>query len=230
MDDGGRVAIVWEGQDGDQDGSIARRFTHDGAPVTGEVLVNVTTAVDQAQPAVGSDADGDLAYAWASEDQDGDGTQGTGIYARLFDRDPPATDPPPGDPPPGDPAPQPSPPPPGPPPPFPSPVPPGLTPLPRESAVIRLPSARRCVPRRRLRVRLARAALGGLPMQSVAVFVNGKRKRLLRGSSIGSAISLRRLPKTGRFAVRVTITLADGRKLTRTRRYRACKRRRARAD
>ena len=80
--------------------------------------------------------------------------------------------------------------------------------------VIKLPKA--CRSRRRFRIALA------VPSQarvaSVGVTVNGKRARSTRKRA---RIDLRGLPK-GRFTVRITIRLVDGRTVTTKRTYRTC--------
>ena len=53
MDDAGRVAIVWEGEDAEDEGVVGRRFEHAGTPVTGEVRVNTTTDFDQNESGCG---------------------------------------------------------------------------------------------------------------------------------------------------------------------------------
>ncbi len=84
FDDAGNVVIVWTS--GAQDsaaskGVYARRFAPDGAALTGEILVNATTAGDQSQASVASDDSGNFVVTWTSDGQDG---SGTGVYLRRF--------------------------------------------------------------------------------------------------------------------------------------------------
>ena len=91
--------------------------------------------------------------------------------------------------------------------------------------VIRLPSNRRCVSRRRFRIRLRRP--GGLALRSAVVHVNGKRVKVVRGRRLRAVVDLRGLPR-GRFRVRITVTTRAGRTLAASRRYRTCARKRTR--
>ncbi len=56
--------------------------------------------------------------------------------------------------------------------------------------------------------------------------VNGKRTKVMRGVRDTATVDLRGLPK-GRFKVRITVTLADGRKVSSTRKYRTCAKRKS---
>jgi Tol biopolymer transport system component len=82
-----------------------------------------------------------------------------------------------------------------------------------------LPSTRRCVSRRRFRIRLARPS--GDPLRSAEVFIGSKRVRRIRGRKLTTPIDLRGLPK-GKFKVRVVVKTRSGRKLSITRTYRTC--------
>ena len=96
-------------------------------------------------------------------------------------------------------------------------------PVPSASQIVRLPSAKRCVSRRKFRIRIRRIKGQGIYKQ-VVVSVNGKRAKVVRGVRDTAAVDLRGLPK-GRFKVRITVTLADGRKVSSTRTYRTCAKR-----
>ena len=87
------------------------------------------------------------------------------------------------------------------------------------NAVAVLPSTRRCVSRRKFRIRLRHPP--GARVKSAVVRVNGKRVATRRGRRITAPVNLRGLPK-GRFTVRITVKLADGRTVNGTRRYRTC--------
>ena len=86
-------------------------------------------------------------------------------------------------------------------------------------AIAILPSARRCVSRRKFRIRLRHPR--GARVTSAVVRLNGKRVATRRGKRVTAPINLRGLPK-GRFKVRITVKLADGRTVNGTRRYRTC--------
>jgi hypothetical protein len=85
--------------------------------------------------------------------------------------------------------------------------------------VLRLPSTRRCVSRRRFRIRLRTPR--GAKLAKVTVRVNGKLVRTVRGKRITARVDLRGLPR-GRFRVKIEVRTVDGRKVTATRRYRTC--------
>ena len=87
------------------------------------------------------------------------------------------------------------------------------------SQLISLPSAKACVSRRNFKVRLR--APSGVTIASAAVFVNGRRVDVIKGRRLKAAVNLTGLPK-GRFAVKITVTTATGRKVSDIRRYRTC--------
>ena len=89
----------------------------------------------------------------------------------------------------------------------------------KSAAIIRLPSSKACVSKRRLRIRLVRPKTTALV--SAVVLVNGKRVKVVKGVRITAPIDLAGLPK-GRFTVKLTATTADGRTVTGTRKYRTC--------
>jgi hypothetical protein len=62
----GDLIFTWAsvGQDGSGHGIYARRFTAAGVPIGGEFRVNTTTAGDQLNPAVATDADGGFVISW----------------------------------------------------------------------------------------------------------------------------------------------------------------------
>ncbi len=85
--------------------------------------------------------------------------------------------------------------------------------------VVTLPSTKRCVSRRRFRIRLKEPK--GDRIASARVSVNGKLVRTIRGTRVTAPVDLRSLPK-GRFSVRIDVVTKSGRKLKGTRRYRTC--------
>ena len=78
----GSYVVTWvsQNQDGSGMGVYARRFSAAGAALTGEVLINQTTANDQRNPAVATDVNGNFVVMW-------DSFNGTDfdVYARRFD-------------------------------------------------------------------------------------------------------------------------------------------------
>ena len=60
----------------------AQRYDSSGNPVGSEFQVNTYTTQEQYEPSVAMDADGNFVIAWQGEGPDGDG-----IYARLFNND-----------------------------------------------------------------------------------------------------------------------------------------------
>jgi len=91
---------------------------------------------------------------------------------------------------------------------------------------VSLPSSKRCVSRRKFRIRVRRLKTRPArpAYKRVEVTVNGKRSKVLRSVRDTAVVDLRGLPK-GRFKVRITVTLADGRKVSATRKYRTCAKR-----
>jgi hypothetical protein len=86
-----------------------------------------------------------------------------------------------------------------------------------------LPSSRRCVSRRRFRIKL-RPAPRGDRHRSAEVRINGRRAKRVRargGKRIRTTIDLRGLPK-GTVRVTVTVRTARGRTLRSARTYRTC--------
>jgi hypothetical protein len=90
---------------------------------------------------------------------------------------------------------------------------------PGAARVIELPSSRRCVSRRRFRIRLHEP--DGSRLVSALVRVNGRQVRAVRGRRLTAAVDLRGLPR-GRFRVSITVRTSAGRRITAARRYRTC--------
>jgi hypothetical protein len=82
-----------------------------------------------------------------------------------------------------------------------------------------LPSARKCVDRRKFSFKLHHAKRARVVR--VAVYVNGKRKLRRHGHNI-RRVTLKRLPKK-KFKVRIVATQSSGAKLISTRTYHGCK-------
>lgn len=78
----GTVAFVWQGVGvGDFDGVFFRRFGPAGAPLGGEVLVNTTTAREQAFADIAVGGDDAFLVTWSSRHQDG---SDWGVYGRKL--------------------------------------------------------------------------------------------------------------------------------------------------
>ena len=83
MDASGRFVVTWSSnlQDGDGYGIYARCYSAGGGALTGEFLVNTTTADNQQYSTVGIDGNGNFVIAWSSALQDGDGW---GVYGQRY--------------------------------------------------------------------------------------------------------------------------------------------------
>jgi hypothetical protein len=98
----------------------------------------------------------------------------------------------------------------------------------KPAGVIGLPSNRKCVSRRKFRIRIRQP--GGIQIQTALVFLNGKKVRVLtrkvfqRKRKVAS-INLRGLPR-GRFTVRIVVLTSEGKTLRGTRKYRTCTKKR----
>jgi len=87
---GGGYVVTWQSEsqgwfpteDGDNWGVFAKLFDANGVALTGDVLVNTTTADQQLEPSVTGLPDGGFYVTWTSYGQDGDGA---GIYGQRFD-------------------------------------------------------------------------------------------------------------------------------------------------
>jgi hypothetical protein len=86
-----------------------------------------------------------------------------------------------------------------------------------------LPSSKKCVSRRKFRIRVKRVA--GVQFVSAAISVNGKRVRTVKRDRIYATVNLRGLPK-GRFRVTIKAKTSTGRTATFSRRYRTCAKKR----
>ena len=100
------------------------------------------------------------------------------------------------------------------------PVPPTRPTTPRGpvTADLGLPSTRRCVSRRRFKIRLK--APKGTRVKSAKIRINGKIKARVKGKR-RAVVNLRGLPK-GRVKVKITVRATNGRTYVSTRKYRTC--------
>jgi hypothetical protein len=134
---------------------------------------------------------------------------------QLISFRPPAVDPPPG-PAPSLPVP-------------PSPPPAGkkqLAAVPKAADVLELPARRRCGRRGSIRLRIKNVS--GLTFSSAAVFVNGKRVKSIKMSKLSAPIKLSKLTQR-KLTVKLVVKTSDGREISRSRKYRACGKKRSRA-
>ena len=83
-----------------------------------------------------------------------------------------------------------------------------------------LPSNRRCVSRRRFRIRLRQTKTD--PLVRASIFLGKKRVQVLSGKRLTAVIDLRGLPK-GKFTVRIVGTTRSGAKALSKRTYRTCR-------
>jgi hypothetical protein len=95
-------------------------------------------------------------------------------------------------------------------------------------SVVGLPSNRRCVSRRKFRIRIRQR--GGIKIQTALVFVNGKKVRVLTRKVFNkkrkvAGVNLRGLPR-GVFKVRIVVLTTEGTTLRGTRTYRTCTKKR----
>ncbi|MDZ4686874.1 MAG: cadherin domain-containing protein, partial [Planctomycetaceae bacterium] len=83
MDADGDFVVSWTstGQDGNNDGVFAQRYSAAGATQGGEFRVNSHTTNAQQFGAIAVDADGDFVVAWESHSQDGNNY---GVYAQRY--------------------------------------------------------------------------------------------------------------------------------------------------
>ncbi len=81
MDAAGNFVVVWQGQDADKEGVLARRFDSDGNPLAGEFVVNSVTAGSQLSPTVAMNASGAWVVGW----QNGSGGSAGEIVGQRFD-------------------------------------------------------------------------------------------------------------------------------------------------
>jgi hypothetical protein len=94
--------------------------------------------------------------------------------------------------------------------------------------VIDLPSSKKCVSRRKFRIRIRQP--GGIKIQTALVFVNGKKVRVLKRKVFRklrhvAGVNLRGLPR-GTFTVRIVVLTTAGKTITGKRKYHTCTKKR----
>jgi hypothetical protein len=87
------------------------------------------------------------------------------------------------------------------------------------TGLVQAPSSKACVSRRAFTIHIR--PLAGLTYRQVAVYVNGHRVGVTRGSRISAPVDLRGLPK-GRYTVKIIVTTTAGQQFTGTRSYHTC--------
>ncbi len=87
MDMDGDFVVVWQSsfQDGSEYGIYGQRYDANGTAQGNEFRINTTTNMDQRNPSVAIDADGNFVVVWRSQDQDGSG--GANIYGQRYAHD-----------------------------------------------------------------------------------------------------------------------------------------------
>jgi hypothetical protein len=85
--------------------------------------------------------------------------------------------------------------------------------------VLGLPTASRCVSRRRFKIRLR--APGGARVVSATIAIKGRKKVIVKGGRTRAPVNLRGLPK-GKVKVRLSVRASNGRTYKSTRTYRTC--------
>ncbi len=93
---------------------------------------------------------------------------------------------------------------------------------PKLAKLLKLPSTRRCLRHRTIRIRVRK----GAKVKRLAIRVNRRRAKLIRGKRLKRVIKVR-LPR-GRAKLKLVVWLSDGTRVSGTRRYRQCRPRRRR--
>ena len=85
----GTYVIVWvsNGQDGDQGGIFAQRYSAQGERIGAQVLVNDTAFEIQQDPSIAATEDGGFVIVWESRNQDAPGAFDFGVYGQRFAAD-----------------------------------------------------------------------------------------------------------------------------------------------
>ena len=94
VNDRGDILVTWEsdGQDGDDKGVYAQRYTPLGIRVGGEIAVNQTIKWNQSNPTIAALTDGRFVIAWMGEAEQGITAAGTPrmrghVMGRIFDQE-----------------------------------------------------------------------------------------------------------------------------------------------
>jgi hypothetical protein len=87
-DSSGNFVVVWESdpQDGSEYGVFGQRYASTGAPLGPEFAINTYTTDSQYDPAVASDASGNIIVVWQSRHQEGLGGDLFGVFGQRYAR------------------------------------------------------------------------------------------------------------------------------------------------
>ena len=91
---------------------------------------------------------------------------------------------------------------------------------PTAAQAVKLPSGKKCIGRKVVRLRFTRPP-GSAVVKRIQISLNGKLGKVVQGLVPTAAVNLKKLP-TKRFTVKVTVTYANGKKLTAVRKYKPC--------
>lgn len=85
----GSYVVVWvsNGQDGDQQGIFAQRYSAQGERIGAQLLVNETAVEIQQDPSIAATDDGGFVIVWESRNQDVPGSFDFGVYGQRFAAD-----------------------------------------------------------------------------------------------------------------------------------------------
>lgn len=85
IDPDGDYVIIWNNllEVGGGSGVYGQRYSSTGVPQQSVFHVNTSRAIEQANPQIAMDSDGDFVVAWET-DSDGSGNAGVGIFAQRF--------------------------------------------------------------------------------------------------------------------------------------------------
>ena len=210
----GGVAVAWDRYLTISQDPEMRCFAADGTPAS-DVLVG-TSATNGYQGGAGlaTQPSGAQAWVWTADTPAAGDGDGEGVVARFLSGAEGGSAPP------APPAPTPT------PTPAPAPAPPAphRASLPKLASFVTLPSAKRCVSRRHFKIHIRQPR--AVKIVKATVVLNSKKVATRTGKRVTSVIDLRSLPK-GTFTVKITVTTADKRTITGTRRYRTCARKRS---
>ncbi len=101
-------------------------------------------------------------------------------------------------------------------------------PLPPAKDVVKLPPSKRCVSRRKFKIRIRRP--GGVKLRKVTIFRGKKRLTVLRRKVLGkkrhtATVDLRGLPR-GTFKIKIRVVTVEGDVIKGSRKYKTCRKKR----
>jgi hypothetical protein len=208
----GGVAVAWDRYVTTSQDPEMRRFAADGTPASEVIVGTSVTNGYQGGAELATQPSGAQAWVWTADTPSAGDGDGEAVVARFLSGAEGGSAPP------------------APPAPTPTPAPAAPAPAPKRAALpkltsfVTLPSTRRCVSRRHFRIHIRQPK--GVKIAKATVVLNRKKVATRAGRRVTSVIDLRSLPK-GRFTVKITLTTADKRTITGTRRYHTCARKRS---